>query len=263
MVTRAECIHCTHGGAATLCRRNSTLNFSEVFIDTDCDFVVAATLQNFFNSVALFILFHLPPTTSSLRITFFFVSSCFEDCVGKAKGFYPPDIFNMSLIVLGDFNFPDLDWSSMYSTNRRELEFPENVKLLEFLRLITNGRTCCRKVLDTFVTHDNLITGYSIEDNSLFDHSSITFNYSSEAIQPYQHPSEYSLNNHTKMVNFLESWEDFSFTLHPSEPNVREFCLFVTWSLISCFCIKRKVRKKTNLFSQLRYNSPFEQTEYS
>ena len=193
--------------------------------------------------MALFILFYLPPATSSYRIPFDSFSSCFEDVVRKAKSFYPPDKFNMSLIVLGDFNFPDSDWSSMYSSNKRELEFLEDLNFLELLPLITSGQTHrCGNILDNIVTNDNFITGYSIEDNSLSHHSPIILNYSSESNKPYQHPTEYSFNDHTDMMNFHNSWEYFSFTSYPSEANVNEFYSFVSWSLNTCFPFKRKVR---------------------
>ena len=185
VVTRADRIHGTHGGVIILCRRNSALNISEIIIDNNYDFVVAATLQNSHNSVALFIFFYLPPATSSYRIPFDSFSSCFEDVARKAKSFYPPDKLNMSLIVLGDFNFPDPDWSSMSNSNKRELEFLEYLNFPELLLLITSGQTHrCGNILDNIVTNVNFITGYSIEDNSLSHHSSITFNYSSEFNKP-------------------------------------------------------------------------------
>ena len=175
LVTRADRIHGTHVGVIILCRRNSALNISEIIIDNNYDFAVAATLQISHNSVALFTLFYLPPASSSYRISFDSFSS-FEDVVRKAKSFYPPDKFNMSLIVLGDFNFPDSDWSSMYSSNKRELEFLEYLNFLELLPLITTGQTHrCRNILDNILTNDNFITGCSIEDNSLSHHSSIIF----------------------------------------------------------------------------------------
>ena len=216
---------------------------SEIIIDINYDFAVAATLQNSHNSPALFILLYLPPATNSYRIPFDSFSSCFEDVVRKAKSFYPPDKFNMSLIVLGDFNFPDSDWSSMYSSNKRELEFLEYLNFLELLPLITNGQTHrCGNILYNIVTHDNFITGYSIEDNSSSHHSSIIFNYSSEFNKPCQHPTEYSFNDHTDMMNFHNSWGYFSFTSYPSEANVNELYSFVSWSLNTCFSFKRKVR---------------------
>ena len=238
VVTRADRIHGTHGGVIILCRRNSALNISEIIFDNNYDFAVAATLQNSHNSVALFIL----PATSSYRIPFDSFSSCF-DVVRKAKSLYLPDKFNMSLIVLGDFNFPDSHWSSMYSSNKRELEFLEYLNFRELLPLITTGQTNrCGNILDNIVTNDNFITGYSIDDNSLSHHSSIIFNYSSEFNEPYQHPTEYSFNDHTDMMNFHNSWEHFSFTSYPSEANVNEFYSFVSWSLNTCLPFKRKVR---------------------
>ena len=183
------------------------------------------------------------PATSSYRIPSVSFSSCFEDVVRKAKNFYPPDKLNMSLIVRGEINFPDSDWSSMYSSNKRELEFLEYLYFLELLPLITTGQTHrCGNVLDNIVTNNNFITGYSIEDNSLSYHSSIIVNYSSEFNKPYQHPTEYSFNDHTDMMNFHNSREYFSFTSYPSEANVNEFYSFVSWSLNTCFPFKRKVR---------------------
>ena len=228
VVTRADRIRGTHGGVIILCRRNPALNIFAIIIDNNFDFAVAATLQNSPNSVALFILFYLPPATSSYTIPFDSFSSFFEHVVRKAKSFYPPDKFNMSLIKLGDFNFPDSDWSSMYSGNKRELQFLEYLDILESLPFITTGQTHrCENLLDNIVTTDNFITGYSIEDNSLSHHSSIIFNYSSEFNKPYQHPTEYSINNHTDMMNFHKSWEYFSFTSYPSEANLNEFYSFV------------------------------------
>ena len=221
VVTRTDRFHGTHGGVIILCHRNSALNISEIVIDNIYDFAVGATLQNSRNSVALFILFYQPTATSSYRIHFDSFSSCFEDVVRRDKRFYPPDKFNMSLIVLGDFNFRDSDWSSMYSSNKRELKFLEYRNFLELLPLITSGQTHrCGDILDIIVTNDNISTGYSIEDNSLSHHSSIIFNFSSEFNKPYQHPTEYSFNDHTDIMNFHNSWEYFSFIPYPSEANV-------------------------------------------
>ena len=44
------------------------------------------------------------------------------------------------------------------------------------------------------------------------------------------------------MMNFHNSWEQFSFTSYPSEANVNEFYSFVSWSLNTYFPFKRKVR---------------------
>ena len=94
------------------------------------------------------------------------------------------------------------------------------------------------------MTKDNLITGYSFEDNSLGHQSSIIFNCCSEFIRPIEHPSERSFNDHTDMVNFQKSKEYFSFSPYLSEANVNEFYSFVYWSLNTCFPIKWKVRRK-------------------
>ena len=266
VVTRVDRIHGTHGGVIIynyitiiFCRRNSALNISAIFIDNDYDFAVAATLQNSHTSMAPFIVFHLPPATSSYRIHLDSFSSCFEDVVGEAKSFYPPDKFNMSLIMLGDFNFPESDWSSLYNSNKRELEFLEYLNFLELLLLITTGQTHrCGNIPDNIVTIDNLITGYSIENNSLSHHSSIVFNYSSELNKLNQHPTEYSFNDHTDMMNFHNSWEIFSFTSYPSEANVNDFYSFASWSLKTCFPFKRKVSINNLFLLLLTYNLLFE-----
>ena len=57
LVTRVDRIHGTHGGVIILCRRNSAFNVSDIIIDKEHDFAVAATLQNSHNSVTHFILF--------------------------------------------------------------------------------------------------------------------------------------------------------------------------------------------------------------
>ena len=129
----------------------------------------------------------------------------------------------MSFIVLGDFSLRDSDWSSMYSTNKREFEFLENLNSLELQPLITNGQTHKGNIPDNNVNINNLITGYSIEDNSLSYHSSIIFNYPCEFIKPYQHPTEYLFEDHTNMVNFHKSWESFSSKSYISEAKLNNF----------------------------------------
>ena len=76
-MTRVDRIHGIRGGVNTLCRRISALNIFEIFINDDYDFAVAANLQSSHNSVALFILFCLPPATNSYMIAFDSFSSCF------------------------------------------------------------------------------------------------------------------------------------------------------------------------------------------
>ena len=152
----------------------------------------------------------------------------------------------MSLIVLGDFNFPDSDWSSLYSSNKRELEILEYLNFLQLLPLITIGQTHrSGNILDTIVTIDNFNTGYSIEDNNLSHHSSISFNHCSDFNKPYQHPTEYSFNDHTDAMNFHNSWEHFNFTSYPSEANVNDFYSFVSWILNTCFPFKGKLGSTT------------------
>ena len=243
MVTKTDRIHGTHVGFIIFCRRNSALKLSEITIDNNYDFAIAATLKNSQNSVVLFIFFCLTAATSSYRIPLDSFSSCFEDVPRKGKNFYPPDKLNMSLIVMGDSSVPGSHWSSMYSSNKRELEFLEYLNFLELLPLITTGQTHrCGNIHDKIVTNDNFTTEYSIEDNSLSHHSSIIFYYSSEINKPYQHPTEHSFNDHTDMMSFRNSWECFSLTSFPSEANVNEFYSFVSWSLNTCFPFKRKVR---------------------
>ena len=133
----------------------------------------------------------------------------------------------MSPIVSGDFNFPHSDWSSMHSTNKRELEFLEYLNSLELLPLITTGQTHrSGNILDNIVTSDNLITGYSIENNSSSHHSSIIFNYSSEFNKSYQHPSEYLFSDNIDILNFHNSLEYFVL-LHILREVKRERVLFV------------------------------------
>ena len=74
VLTTADRIHGSHDSVFTLCRRSS-----EVFIDRDYHFSVAATLQNFQNSGALNS-FHLPATRSYM-VPFDILSSCSEDVV--------------------------------------------------------------------------------------------------------------------------------------------------------------------------------------
>ena len=150
----------------------------------------------------------------------------------------------MSLFVLCDLNFPNSDCSSVYSTNKRELQTLENLNSFEFVPLITTGQAHhCGSILDNIVIFDNFITGFSMGNKSLSQHSSTIFNYSSDIIKPYQHPTEYSFNNHSDMVSFHKSSVYFSFTSYPSEANVKEFFSFISWSLKTSFPMKRKVQR--------------------
>ena len=36
---------------------------------------------------------------------------------------YIPDVFTLTLSIMGDFNFPDTGWSTMYSPTCREMVF--------------------------------------------------------------------------------------------------------------------------------------------
>ena len=143
--------------------------------------------------MALLILFYLHPARSSYRTPSDICSSCFKDVVRKAESIYPPGNFKISLMVLGDFDFPDSDWSSMSSTNKRELEFLQDLNSLELLPIITTRQTHrCGYFCDIILTNDKFITGYSIEDNSSNHPSTIIFTYCSECNKPSQRPSELS-----------------------------------------------------------------------
>ena len=141
MVRRADRIDGTLGAVIVLCRRNSALNVSETKIKKGYDFAVAASLQTFQNCVALFIPFYLLPSKSSYCMPFKFSSSCIADDVEKAIDCYPPEMFNESLNVRGDFRFPDSDWSTMYSTSKREVDILDYFNSFNLLPLITTGQT--------------------------------------------------------------------------------------------------------------------------
>ena len=54
---------------------------------------------------------------------------------------YTPDVFTLTLSIMGDFNFPNTDWSTMYSPICRKMHFVDYFGSLGLSAHITSGTT--------------------------------------------------------------------------------------------------------------------------
>ena len=54
---------------------------------------------------------------------------------------YTPDVFTLTLSIMGDFNFPNTDWSTIYSPTCREMVFVDYFGSLGLSAHIASGKT--------------------------------------------------------------------------------------------------------------------------
>ena len=67
-----------------------------------------------------------------------------------------------SVIILGDFNMPDICWSTLTGTSTASNSFCDLLFELNLSQLVKEPTHCKGNILDLVITNDNLITDLSI-----------------------------------------------------------------------------------------------------
>ena len=152
---------------------------------------------------------------------------------------------------MGDFIFPNIDWSTMYSPTCREMDFVDYFGSLGLSAHITSVTThFLGNVLDNILSNDDNIHGLSIKDKScLSDHLPILLNYSIALNNSCDMESFlYSFSIYQHHINFETTWRSFCFNNYTCGENVDEFYSFLAWSIDTCFPRKHKIRMVSTFY---------------
>ena len=122
----------------------------------------------------LFILIYNPPSTSDYKVDVAQIIECIHayqktlvEKVGNPK-------WDFSTFVLGDFNFPDIDWDTMTSSNEKELSFLEAVNELCLSQFIDSPTHKAGNILDLILTDSSNLDCW-VDLNLFSDHYPIYF----------------------------------------------------------------------------------------
>ena len=117
---------------------------------------------------------------------------------------------NLDVLILGDFNFPDIDWDTLGGESKHSTNFCELISDLNLCQLIASSTHKAGNILDLILTNNDQLV-YDIITNPVLptglssDHFVITFTIS--VPQCYQeHSSHGSFFNYSKA-----NWEEMNF----------------------------------------------------
>ena len=250
IVKRSDRLCGIRGGTAILCKRGTSLTLRKIILPDSFDFVSVAYLNAGLSDIILFVLLYLPGKGSDYRVDHIDIQACIDLSTSELISLFPKS--SITLCVLGDFNCPNTNWAEMSSADHYESGFLEIVSQLALTPIIFNKTHNGGNVLDNILVSDeSLFHLIAINENvqDLSDHFPILF---SSSVNTPKNPIvnnslTYSFNSTEKMINFIYSWNEFSYQEYPCPENVAQFYEFLNHSLASCFS---KVTKK-------RKNSPF------
>ena len=135
-------------------------------------FSVACALLE--TELKLFILIYNPPSTSEYKVD---VSQIIE-CIHAYQKNFAEKFTNVtsvfSTFILGDFNFPDIDWNTMTSNNDKELSFLEAVNDLCLSQFIDSPTHEAGNILDLILSDTSNIDCW-VDPNLFSDHHPIYF----------------------------------------------------------------------------------------
>ena len=123
VLSRKDRKNAPHGGIIAICRKNCELAFLDLHIGLDYDFATAFLIRIISTRIAVFILCYLPPVSSPYNVPFDSFKEFCDKTIKQATHMYTPDVFTLTLSIMGDFNFPNTHWSTMYSPTCREMVF--------------------------------------------------------------------------------------------------------------------------------------------
>ena len=147
--------------------------------------VVDFSLPNFPFSLAcgtlesnptFFILIYNPPATSGYRIDVIELI----DCLNAYMNNFQQLIYNSSMgplhrvILLGDFNFPGIDWNMLSSCNSQESLFIDGILELELIQLVDSPTHIRNGTPDLLFSNDECIS-LSVSSSPFYDHFPIYF----------------------------------------------------------------------------------------
>ena len=179
VLSRKDLKNAPHGGIIAICRKNCELAFLDLHIGLDYDFAIAFLIRINSTRIAIFIPCYLPPVSSPYNVPFDSFKEFCDKTIEQATHMYTPDVFTLTLSIIGYFNFPNTDWSTMYSSTYREMAFVDYFGSLGLSAHITSGKTHFHgNILDNIVSNDDNIHGLSVKDRTaLSDHLPILLNY--------------------------------------------------------------------------------------
>ena len=123
VLSRKDCKNVPPGGIIVICRKNCELAFLDLHIGFDYDFATAFLRRINSTRIAIFVLYYLLPVSSPYNVPFDSFKEFCDKTLKQATHIYTSDVFTLVLYIMGKFNFPNNDWSKMYSSTCRELVF--------------------------------------------------------------------------------------------------------------------------------------------
>ena len=198
-------------------------------------------------SALIFLLVYLPLLTSSYVISEQELSNCIEHAK-QSSSLLIPSGYTCNFCLLGDFNLPDTDRNSMYSTSSLENQYLDifvSHCLSASINIPTHkaGNTLDNILLGNVNQFDDFMV---INDLLLSDHYPILFNclISSSSSNSTPLASSNSFNSAKEISSSIDSWSYFNFTDFFSSTTVDSFYSHLNFIIPQTF--SRKTKKRLN-----------------
>ena len=173
VISRSDRSFGSHGGVLIGASNDVNLNIMDVSI-VDYEFSVACVVVDV--KLICFVLIYFPPSTSEYRIDCKVLTSCLHSYNTKFATMSYQCGFGEDYIlyILGDFNFPEIDWINLTSSNTNEQEFIETSDLLAVSQLIDTPTHKLGNILDLILTNDDT-SFFNVHQQLFSDHFPILF----------------------------------------------------------------------------------------
>ena len=123
IISRSDRTNGAHGGVL-LAANNSVFNsvdFTSIGVDKD---FACACIITFHSTMLLIITVYNPPRSNNYAISPQTLSSCLSEYFTLfTESFNSSNSLHYETLILGDFNFPDIDWPTYHSTKAGDLPF--------------------------------------------------------------------------------------------------------------------------------------------
>ena len=166
-IYRADRILRKNGGVAVYMHEDLAVNQTEVYSDSKCEAIMLKNNDLNFILVGVY----KPPTAENL-------CKSFKKCLDKIDSFINLYNDNSTIIILGDFNLPIIDWSTDNITNARSRDDRNCAEvLLSFMdthlltQLVTEATRANKNTLDLVLTNnEEWIHDIKVEKTNMSDH---------------------------------------------------------------------------------------------
>ena len=166
-INRADRITRKNGGTLIYTHQDIVINQKEVYSDSKCECVMLKNNDTNFILISVY----KPPSAIDL-------ASSFKKCIDSMSAFIDKYDSKSTLLVMGDFNLPIIDWSTSEIKHARSLDDKKCAEvLLNFvddrllIQQVNETTRCDKSTLDlVFTNNEEWIHEINVEKTKISDH---------------------------------------------------------------------------------------------